>query len=76
VLLHRGPGLISRIEDTYLAVDTCRMASRETGTSKAAWLDEVEAPHEAAAMNKAAAEFKVLATRLMALSATTVPILL
>jgi hypothetical protein len=52
------------------------MASRETGTSKAAWLDEVEAPHEAAAMNKAAAEFKVLATRLMALSATTVPILI
>jgi hypothetical protein len=35
--------------------------------SKAVWLGEVEAPDEAAAMDKAAAEFKVPAKRLMAI---------
>jgi hypothetical protein len=35
--------------------------------SKAVWLGEVEAPDETVAMEKAAAEFKVPATRLMAL---------
>jgi hypothetical protein len=35
--------------------------------SKAAWLGEVEAAGEAAAMEKAAAEFNAPATRLMAL---------
>jgi hypothetical protein len=34
---------------------------------KAVWHGEVEAPDEAAAMEKAAAEFKVPATRLMTL---------
>jgi hypothetical protein len=34
--------------------------------SKVVWLDEVEAPDEAAAMEKAAREFKVPANRLMA----------
>jgi hypothetical protein len=33
--------------------------------SKAVWLGEVEAPDEAAAMEKAAAEFKVPASRLL-----------
>jgi hypothetical protein len=35
--------------------------------SKAIWLGEVEAPDEAAAMEKAAAEFKVPTNRLMAI---------
>jgi hypothetical protein len=35
--------------------------------SKGVWLGEVEAPDEAAAMEKAAAEFKVPANRLMAI---------
>jgi hypothetical protein len=35
--------------------------------SKAVWLGEVEATDEAAAMEKAAAEFKVPVTRLMAI---------
>jgi hypothetical protein len=35
--------------------------------SKAVWLGEVEAVDEAAAMEKAAAEFKVAANRLMAI---------
>jgi hypothetical protein len=35
--------------------------------SKAVWLGDVEATDEAAAMEKAAEEFKVPATRLMAL---------
>ena len=35
--------------------------------SKAVWLVDVEAPDEAAAMEKAAAEFKVNANRLMTL---------
>jgi hypothetical protein len=35
--------------------------------SKAVWLGDVEAPDEAAAMETAAAEFKVPATRLMAI---------
>jgi hypothetical protein len=35
--------------------------------SKAVWLGEVEAPGEAAAIEKAAAEFKVPATKLMAI---------
>jgi hypothetical protein len=35
--------------------------------SKAVWLDEIEAPDEAAAMEKAAAEFKVPDNRLMAI---------
>jgi hypothetical protein len=35
--------------------------------SKAVWLGEVEAPDEAAAMQRAAAEFKVPANRLMAI---------
>jgi hypothetical protein len=34
--------------------------------SKAVWLGEVEAPDEATAIEKAAAEFKVPASRLMA----------
>jgi hypothetical protein len=33
--------------------------------AKAVWLGEVEAPDEAAAIEKAAAEYKVPATRLM-----------
>jgi hypothetical protein len=47
--------------------------SRSSGTShkftskKAVWLGEVEAPDEAAAMVKGAAEFKVPAKRLMAI---------
>ena len=41
--------------------NVCRIAS------KAVWLGEVEAPDEVAAMEKAAAEFKVPAKRLMAL---------
>jgi hypothetical protein len=35
--------------------------------SKAVWLGTVEAPDEAAAIEKAAAEFKVPATKLMAI---------
>jgi hypothetical protein len=35
--------------------------------SKAVWLGDVEAPDEAAAMDKAAAEFKQYAAKLMAL---------
>jgi hypothetical protein len=35
--------------------------------SKSVWLGDVEAPNEAAAMEKAAAEFRVPANRLMAL---------
>jgi hypothetical protein len=35
--------------------------------SKAVWLGAVEAPDEAAAMEKAAAEFRVPANRLMAI---------
>jgi hypothetical protein len=35
--------------------------------AKAVWLREVEAPDEATAMEKAAAEFKVPANRLMAI---------
>jgi hypothetical protein len=35
--------------------------------AKAAWLGEVEAPDQAAAIEKGAAEFKAPATRLMAL---------
>jgi hypothetical protein len=35
--------------------------------SNAVWLGEVEVPDEATAMEKAAAEFKVAANRLMAL---------
>jgi hypothetical protein len=35
--------------------------------SKAVWLGDVEAPDEAAAMEKAAEEFKVPANRLMAI---------
>jgi hypothetical protein len=43
-----------------------RQQSRLAGSSKAVWLGEVEAPDEAAAMEKAAREFKVPANRLMA----------
>jgi hypothetical protein len=35
--------------------------------SKAVWLDNVEAPGEAAAIEKSAAEFRVAANRLMAI---------
>jgi hypothetical protein len=35
--------------------------------AKAVWLGNVEAPHEAAAIEKGAAEFKVPAKRLMAI---------
>jgi hypothetical protein len=67
-----------RIEGTCPAVDTCRMAKKPEPSkpinwnvykiaSKAVWLGEVEAPDEAAAMEKAAAEFKVPANRLMAI---------
>jgi hypothetical protein len=35
--------------------------------SKAVWLGNVEAPHEASAIEKGAAAFKVPATRLMAI---------
>jgi hypothetical protein len=38
-----------------------------TWNSKAVWLGIIEAPDEAAAMEKAAAEFKVPANRLMAI---------
>jgi hypothetical protein len=66
------------IEGTYLAVNTCRMAKKPEPSkpiiwkvykiaNKAVWLGDVEAPDEAAAMEKAAEEFKVPATRLMAL---------
>jgi hypothetical protein len=49
---------------------TCWIAhvAKETGLTRqgAAWLGEVEVPDEQAAIDKAAAEFKVPATRLMA----------
>jgi hypothetical protein len=70
--------IIGRIEGTYPAVDICRMAKKPELpkpiswnvykiASKAVWLGEVEAPGEAAAIEKAAAEFKVPATKLMAI---------
>jgi hypothetical protein len=71
-------GAFSRIEGTYLAVDTCRMVKKPEPPKPTTWtiykiaakavrLGTVEAPDEAAAMEKAAAEFKVPAKRLMAL---------
>jgi hypothetical protein len=42
-------------------------------SSKGVWLGEVEASDEAAAIEKAAAKFKVLANRLMALRAPPPP---
>jgi len=41
--------------------------------SKGVWLGEVEAPNEATAIEKAAAEFKVPANRLMAIRAPRPP---
>lgn len=68
-------GLINRIERTWLAPDTCMAKKPQPPkptswniykiASKAVWLGEVEAPDEAAAVAKAAAQFKVPATRLM-----------
>jgi hypothetical protein len=61
VLLHRGPGYLPH--------------GQETGTSKAAWLGEVEAPDKARRDGGAAAEFKVLAADGVG-AATMVPILI
>jgi hypothetical protein len=66
------------VEPTCLPADAAGMAKKpEPPTtivwkvykiaSKAAWLGEVKAPDEATAMEKAAAEFKVPANRLIAL---------
>jgi hypothetical protein len=41
--------------------------------NKAVWLGDVEAPDEAGAMEKAAAEYKVAASRLMALRRLAIP---
>jgi hypothetical protein len=72
-------GQLSRpVEDTFLTADTCRMAKKPEPSkpiiwiiykiaAKAVWLGEVETPDEPTAMEKAAAEFKVRANRLMAL---------
>jgi hypothetical protein len=76
-------GQFSRpLEDTYLSADTAGMAKKPEPpkpirwnvykfASKAVWLGEVEAPDEAAAMEKATAEYKIPANRLMALRAMT-----
>jgi hypothetical protein len=73
-----GRGSVSLIAPTHLAVDTCRMAKKPEPppkpirwgiykiASKAVWLGNVEATDEAAAIEKGAAEFKVTATRLLA----------
>jgi hypothetical protein len=71
-------GLTGRIEGTHLAADTRCMAKKPESSkpttwniykiaSKAVWLGAVEAPDGATAMEKAAAEFKVPANRLMAI---------
>jgi membrane-bound lytic murein transglycosylase B len=67
-----------RIEGTYLATDTWRMAKKPDPPKPASWniykiaakavrLGTVEAADEATAIEKAAAEFKVPANRLMAI---------
>jgi hypothetical protein len=73
-----GAEALQPIEGTYLAVDTYRMAKKPEPpkpiswnvykiASKAVWLAEVEGTDEAAAIEKAATEFKVPATKLMAI---------
>jgi hypothetical protein len=65
------------VEDTFLVADTCRMAKKPEPppeltawsvykiAKKAAWLGIVEASDEAAAIEKASAEFKVPASKLL-----------
>jgi hypothetical protein len=67
-----------RIEPTNLSADTAGMAKKlepppkpirwgvYRRAAKAVWLGNVEAPDEATAIDKGAAEFKVPANRLMA----------
>jgi hypothetical protein len=72
----RGRGFASRIEGTYLPVDTCRMAKKPEPPKPITWsiykiaakavrLGTVEAPNEATAIEKGAEEFKVAATKLL-----------
>jgi hypothetical protein len=73
----KGWGSVGRIERTSLPVDTAGMARKPEPppeltawsvykiAKKAAWLGIVEAPDEATAIEKAATEFKVPATRLL-----------
>jgi hypothetical protein len=70
-----GRGSVSRIEGTHLpAAGMAKKPEPSKPTnwnvykiaSKAVWLGEVEVADETAAMEKAAAEFKVPAKRLMA----------
>jgi hypothetical protein len=71
----KGPQSFNRIERTHLAADTCSMAKKPEPpkpipwgiykiAAKAVWLGNVEAPDEATAIQKGAAELK--ANRLMA----------
>jgi hypothetical protein len=73
-----------RIERTSLALDTRRMPKKPEPPKPISWtlykiaskgsgLGEVGAPDEAAAIEKAAAKFKVPANRLMALRAPPPP---
>jgi hypothetical protein len=70
VLLHGGPGPFSRIEGTYLAVDTCRMARKSEPAkpvsskvhfkiaSKAVWPGEVGARDKADPRHEADSEIR------------------
>jgi hypothetical protein len=73
-----------KLATTRLAADTVTMAKKPEPpkattwkiykiASKGAWLGEVDAPDEAAAIEKAAAEFKAPANRLMAIRAPRPP---
>jgi hypothetical protein len=73
-----GRGSVSLIAPTHLAVDTCRMAKKPEPPKPTSWtiyklaaktvrLGTVEAPDEAAAIEKTAAEFRVPANRLTAI---------
>jgi hypothetical protein len=80
-LLHsplKGPGPHPRIEPTWLPADICCMAKKPEPPKPMSWtiykiaanavrLGTVEAPDEAAAIERGAAEFKVPANRLMAI---------
>ena len=74
----KGRGSVSRIEGTSRPADTAGMARKPEPqkpirrsiykiAAKAVPLGTVEAPDEATAMEKGAAEFRVPATRLMAI---------